>query len=303
MGFLVYALIEGILNGLSLGSMYILAGLGFCLLYGVFRVLQFAHGEIVMVSGFFAWMLMHHYGLNYFVTILLTVMFGVMIGVILESGLFKPMRSAKGLLPGISAASLRVAVAAIALQGLFRDSALMIWGPEARGFSTPMAKTMLTFGGMSFSMQKIVIFAVAIAIILLTVYIVNKTKIGKAIRAVSQDGEASRLMGINDRWIGLIVFALACGTAGVAGALLVPLISVHVSIGGVILFKAFLIVVLAGFNIEGVIYVGLAMGILENMIVIFLPPEWMNSIAFVIMIGLLSWRPTGLFREKIAENI
>jgi branched-chain amino acid transport system permease protein len=85
--------------------------------------------------------------------------------------------------------------------------------------------------------------------------------------------------------------------------LLVPLISVHVFTGGMVLFKAFLIVVLAGFNIEGVIYIGLALGIMENLIVIFFPPEWMNSIAFIIMIGLMLWRPTGIFREKVAENI
>jgi branched-chain amino acid transport system permease protein len=300
---LIGVLVEGMLNGLCLGSMYILAGLGFCLLYGVFRVLQFAHGELVMLSGFFAWILMTHYKLNYFLAILFSVLFSIVIGVIIESSVFKPLRSSRGLSPGITAEALRVGVAAIALQGLFQHSALLIWGPEARGFSTPMAKVLLNVAGINFSLQKLVIFVVALIVILATVYVINETRLGKAIRAVSQDGEASRLMGINDRWIGVAVFALACGTAGVAGALLVPLISVHVFTGGMVLFKAFIIVVLAGFNIGGVIYVGLALGILENFIVIFFPPEWMNSIAFVIMIGLMFWRPTGLFPEKVAENI
>jgi branched-chain amino acid transport system permease protein len=283
------------INGLVVGSLYVLVALGLTLIYGVLVQINFAHADIVTLGAFVAYFVTHLLG-NYFAGIAIALIVGGALGWLLNTAIFAPLRDrGNELLP---------LIATIGVSIMLQNAMLLMLGPVPYAFDTPYSNHVIRFGGIFFTVQSLLIIVVSTITIGLLYGFMKFTFLGKALRAVSQDRETAGLMGINPNYIIMLTFIIASALAGMSGALLGPVLVLTPFAGTSVIVKAFAIVIIGGFgNVEGTIIAGLIVGLIESYTTQFLDPGLIDIIVFALLLLTLAVRPTGLIAERRDENV
>ena len=284
------------INGVVLGSLYVLVALGLTLVYGVLVQINFAHADVVTLGAFSAYFFMHGVGGGYIPSIAVALLVGAALGWLMNAAIFAPLRH-KGneLLPLIATIGVSVML----------ENAMLAWfGPIPYAFESPLSNDVIRFGHVFITMQNVLIIATSIATIALLYAFMKFTFLGKALRAVSQDRETAGLMGINPDRIVMLTFVIASALAGMAGALLGPVLVLTPFAGTSVIVKAFAIVIIGGFgNVEGTILAGLLVGLIESFTTQYLEPGMIDIVVFGLLLVTLALRPTGLIAERREENV
>jgi branched-chain amino acid transport system permease protein len=292
---LTVVLQQGI-NGIVVGSLYVLVALGLTLIYGVLVQINFAHADIVTLGAFAAYFFVHLFGGNYLVSIAVALAVGGALGWLMNAAIFAPLRErGSELLPLIATIGVSIML----------ENAMLAWfGPIPYAFETPYSNQVVRVGGIFFTTQSVLIIVVSAATIGLLYAFMRFTFLGKALRAVSQDRETAGLMGINPNKLIMLTFVIASALAGMAGAMLGPVLVLTPFAGTSVIVKAFAIVIIGGFgNVEGTIMAGLLVGLIESYTTQFLEPGLIDIVVFALLLLTLAVRPTGLVAEKREENV
>lgn len=289
--------VQQLINGISLGSIYALIALGYTMVYGIVKLINFAHGDVFMVGafiGFYSITILH---LGFLPALLISMAACALFGVLIERIAYKPLRNATRIAALITAigVSLFIEYGTIYLRGA---------QPEAYPSNVVPAKTIQIFG-IEINSQSLLILGVSLLLMVLLQFIVHKTKIGKAMRAVSHDMDAARLMGINvDNTISA-TFAIGSALAGAAGVIFGMYYTKIEPLMGIIPgLKAFVAAVLGGIGIiPGAMVGGLLLGVIEALVSALGYSLWRDGVAFVVLILILIFRPSGLFGKNVREKV
>jgi len=283
------------INGLVMGSNYVLTALGLTLIFGMLDMLNFAHGELLMVGAFVALALVTGLGFSYVVAIPVAMAVVAIFGVIIQRLAFHPLRNADRV--SLLVSSLGVS---IILQNLVR----LVWGPDPRNMPSPFSDVQIQLGGMALNGQRLFVVLVSAVFIAILYYVIQRTKVGIAMRACAFDMKTARLMGIRANKIILMTFAIGAALAAAAGTLLAPIFSVYPTMGAMATTKAFVVVLLGGIgNVGGAIVGVLILGLVETYAAGYWSSEYKDVIAFVIMILVLLFKPAGLFGKNVQEKV
>jgi branched-chain amino acid transport system permease protein len=292
---LTVALQQGI-NGLVLGSLYVLVALGLTLIYGVLVQINFAHADIVTLGAFAAYFFTHALGGAYLPSIAVALVVGAALGFLINAAVFAPLRErGNELLP---------LIATIGVSVMLENVMLAWFGPIPYAFDSPYSEQVIRFAGMFFTVQSVLIIAMSTATIGLLYAFMKFTFLGKALRAVAQDRETAGLMGINPNRLIMLTFVIASALAGMGGAMLGPVLVLTPFAGASVIVKAFAIVIIGGFgNVEGTIIAGLIVGLIESYTTQLLGPGLIDIVVFALLLLMLAVRPTGLIAERREENV
>ena len=284
------------INGIVVGSLYVLVALGLTLIYGVLVQINFAHADIVTLGAFAAYFVTHVLSGNYFLGIAVALVVGGLLGWLVNATIFAPLRErGNELLP---------LIATIGVSIMLQNAMLVLLGPIPYAFDTPYSNSVIRFSGIFFTVQNLLIIVVSTITIGLLYAFMKFTILGKALRAVSQDRETAGLMGINPNHVIMLTFVIASALAGMSGAMLGPVLVLTPFAGTSVIVKAFAIVIIGGFgNVEGTIIAGLIVGLIESYTTQFLDPGLIDIVVFGLLLLMLAVRPTGLIAEKREENV
>ena len=292
------SLLSNLINGISLGSIYAIIALGYTMVYGIAKMLNFAHGDVIMVGGYMCFCATSYLGLPPLVGIVLAVIVCTLLGIFIEKLAYKPLRSAT---------SLAVLITAIGVSYFLQNAALLIFGSAPKVFTSVIDLPALKlFDGQLIisSVTIATVLACVVIMIALTLFI-NKTKIGKAMRAVSEDKGAAQLMGINVNGTISVTFAIGSGLAAIAGVLMCSayptLMPTTGSMPGI---KAFTAAVFGGIgSIPGAMLGGILLGVIEIFAKAYISTQLSDAIVFAVLIVVLLIKPTGLLGKKISEKV
>jgi branched-chain amino acid transport system permease protein len=285
--------LQHLINALILGSTYALLGIGLTLIFGIMRVVNFAHGELYSFGAYFLYLFAVLLGANFFVALIAAIVAGCLLGALIETVLLRPMRDAD-----IDTTMLIMIGAMIVMQ----NGEQFIWGGVAKSVSTPFPELPLVVGPFSISWLRLFVFFAALALIGLAYLLINRTKLGKAMRATFQDREAASLMGVNIQLIYMATFAVGSSLAAAAGALLGPVYVISPQMGNLASLKAFAIVILGGLgSIGGAAIGGFLLALAEELGAGYVSSGYRDAMGFLIIIAVLLFKPTGLFAR--AERI
>lgn len=274
---------QTILNGLLLGLVYALLAAGFSLILGAARVLFFAHGEIYMLGAVVVYLLISKSGLPYPAAIILGALSIGLLGVIIERGLFRRFRGH----------GLPFAIATLALGMILSNSALLTFGERTRGLPSPFAGNIELFGA-SLTVERLVIMVVSVAIILGLYFFLQRTRPGRAIRAVSQDEEAAASLGIDINHTTRLTFFIATAVGAAAGGLILPVYSVSSYMGSTVFILTLMVVILGGLgSFPGAIIGGLVLGITQSLLYTYIGAQTVVFL-FLIVIVMIIIRPRGI---------
>ena len=295
MGFII-KLIINLLSGLSLGSIYALIALGYTMVYGIAKMLNFAHGDIIMAGAFSIIVFVATCGLNPVIAILLGIVFCMLLGVTVEFLAYRPLRKAS---------PLSVLITAIGVSYLLQNLAQLIFGTSDRSFPTIFTNRTFVLGSIRLELSTIVTVVLTAAIMVILTLFIAKSRTGKAMRAVSEDKDAAELMGINVNRTISITFAIGSGLAAVAGLFYgIDIGFIGATTGAMPGIKAFVAAVFGGIgSIPGAMLGGILLGIIENLAKAFISPELSDAIVFGVLILVLIIKPTGLLGKKISEKV
>jgi branched-chain amino acid transport system permease protein len=284
------------INGIVVGSLYVLVALGLTLIYGVLVQINFAHADIVTLGAFAAYGVTHLLSGNYLAGIFAALALGAALGWLVNAGIFAPLRErGSELLP---------LIATIGVSIMLQNGMLALLGPIPYAFDTPYSNQVLRFGTLFLTMQNVLIILVSGVSIGLLYGFMKFTFLGKALRAVSQDRETAGLMGIDPNHLIMLTFVIASALAGLSGAMLGPVLVLTPFAGTSVIVKAFAIVIIGGFgNVEGTILAGLLVGLIESYTTQFLDPGLIDIVVFALLLLMLAVRPTGLIAERREENV
>ena len=284
------------INGVVLGSLYVLVALGLTLIYGVLVQINFAHADIVTLGAFSAYFFMHGVGGGYLASIGVALVVGGALGWLMNAAIFAPLRD-KG-------SELLPLIATIGVSVTMENAMLASFGPIPYAFDSPYSSEVFRLGGTFITAQNALIVAVSAVTIGLLYAFMKFTYLGKALRAVAQDRETAGLMGINPNQLVMLTFVIASALAGMAGAMLGPVLVLTPFAGTSVIVKAFAIVIIGGFgNFEGAILAGLLVGLIESFTTQYLGPGMIDIVVFALLLMMLAIRPTGLIAEKHEENV
>ena len=293
MSFLSY-----IINGISLGSVYAIIALGYTMVYGIAKMLNFAHGDVIMVGGFVAFTAMNSAGLPPLVAVLLSMLVCTVLGVVIERVAYKPLRMAS---------PLAVLITAIGVSYFLQNLALLIFGADTKTF-----QSVISFEGISLAGGQLKISGVTLVTILACIIIVvgltlfiRRTKAGQAMLAVSEDRGAAQLMGINVNGTIALTFAIGSALAAVAGVLLCSAYpSLNPYTGAMPGIKAFVAAVFGGIgSIPRAMLGGILLGVIEILAKAYISSQLADAIVFAVLIVVLLVKPTGIFGKKIQEKV
>lgn len=283
-------MLQVIINGLVAGSIYVLFAAGLAIVLGILDIPNFAHGQTFMIGAFSTFYLVSYFGLHFIVATLVSMVLIAIFGVVMEKVAFKPLRGT----PHVT-----LLISAIALMIFLENLAALLWGNYNRTIPTLYAKQTVSLLGMTVSVQRILVLATAVLLIIALQLFIKKTKLGMAIRAMGQSTEVTQLMGVSVDKLTSFIFALSSALAAVAGSLLGSLFTVNPYMGLEPLLKGVVILVLGGMgSIIGAIVGGLGLGLVESFTAQYLSSAFKNSIAFLILIIILVIKPTGIFGSK-----
>ena len=293
MNFLSY-----LINGISLGSVYAIIALGYTMVYGIAKMLNFAHGDIIMVGGFTAFTVVSTMGGSPIVGILAAVVVCTALGVAVELIAYRPLRDAS---------PLAVLITAIGVSYLLQNVALLIFGSNARQFTSVVNLPPLKLAGGELSISSVTIVTILACVVIMAglMFFINKTKIGQAMLAVSEDRGAATLMGINVNRTIAITFAIGSALAAIAGVLLCSAYpSLTPYTGSMPGIKAFVAAVFGGIgSIPGALIGGVLLGVIENLTKAYISSQLSDAIVFSVLIIVLLVRPTGILGKKVSEKV
>ncbi|MBR2474278.1 MAG: branched-chain amino acid ABC transporter permease [Clostridia bacterium] len=289
--------ISTLLNGLSSGGTYAMIALGYTMVYGIAKMLNFAHGDVIMVGGYIMYVMMLLLSQNVFLGIAVAVVFCVLLGILVERLAYRPLRGAS---------PLAVLITAIGVSYLFQSLALIVFKSSPKMLSVLQISGALKLGKLSVDYSTIVTLAVAAAVMTALTLFVKKTKTGRAMVAVSEDRDAAKLMGINVNFIIMITFAIGSGLAALAGVfMLMKAPSLSNTFGAMPGIKAFTAAVIGGIgSIPGAMVGGILLGVIEAIsFKIPLIAPYTDAIEFSILIIILLVKPTGLLGKRRREKV
>lgn len=284
------AFLAQLTNGLIIGCIYGLMALGLTLIFGVLKVINFAHGEFYMLGAYISYVVSQMLGLHPVLGIIIAVFAVFIIGMITEKALLTPIYENK-----VDQKDEYALLITFGLSIFLINAALVVFGPYQMS-PQPLANGVFDLGVLSVSSGRL--YAVIIAVILMgiTLFIINKTWLGTALRAISQDRDSSTIVGIDAKALGSIAFGIGAAMAAGAGALLAPVFLVFPIMGVVPAIKSFVIIVLGSMgSVKGAIYGALMLGVIESLGVFFLSPSYRDAYSFLLLILILVFKPKGLF--------
>lgn len=288
-----------LVSGISLGSVYAIIALGYTMVYGIAKMLNFAHGDVIMVGAYISFCTTQYLGLPAWVSVLLAMVVCTVLGILIEGLAYKPLREAP---------ALAVLITAIGVSYFLQNVALLIWGSNPKIFTSVMADVppLRLFGGSLLISSEALLTVLACVVIMvgLTLF-TSRTKMGKAMRACSEDKGAAQLMGINVNFTISLTFAIGSALAAIAGVLLCSsypqLMPTTGSMPGI---KAFTAAVFGGIgSIPGAMVGGILLGIIEIFGKAYISTELGDAIVFAVLIIVLIVKPTGLLGKKITEKV
>lgn len=290
------AFLSYLINGLGLGSVYAIIALGYTMVYGIAKMLNFAHGDIIMIGAYVAFFALSRFQLPLFVSVILSIMVCTILGVVIERLAYKPLRQAS---------SLSVLITAIGVSYFLQNAAQLLWTSNTKVFPSIVSNAYLKIGDLSISYLTIITIAVCIAIMIVLTLFISKTKTGMAMRACSEDKGAAMLMGINVNTTISITFAIGSGLAAIASILLCATYpSVYPTLGSMPGIKAFTAAVFGGIgSIPGAFLGGLMLGVIETLTKAYISTQLSDAIVFAVLIVVLLIKPTGLLGKKISEKV
>ena len=288
--------LEQIINGLSTGSMYALVAVGYTMVYGIAKMINFAHGEIIMVGAYITYVCMSLLGLPMFIAVAISIIGCAVLGVVTERVAYRPLRGA---------GSLTVLITAIGVSYLLQNVFLIIFGSASLTFPKIIPSGTISLGSITMSyvtIATLIITAISTALLL---FFDNKTKLGKAMRAVSEDGKAAQLMGINVDTTIALTFAIGSALAAIAGVIYGTKFSlINPYIGAMLGIKAFIAAVLGGIgSIQGAMVGGIVIGIAESFTITYISSAFSDAVVFGILIFILLVKPAGLFGSNVREKV
>lgn len=288
--------LQQLINGLALGSVYALLALGYTMVYGIIQLINFAHGEIYMIGAFAGFYSASTLKLPLIPTLLVAMVVSALAGIIIEKVAYKPLRNS----PRIA-----LLITAIGVSLFLQNAMRLLVGSNPKPFPDLINAGSINIGSIQIEVKTILMFGVSGLLVILLQFIVYKTKIGKAMRASSQDMEAASLMGINvDNTISL-TFAIGSALAGIAGVLVaISYPSITPYMGAMPGLKAFVAAVLGGIgSIPGALVGGIAIGLLETFSKAYISTNFSDAIVFAILIIILLIKPAGLLGKKISVKV
>ena len=292
------SLLSNLINGISLGSVYAIIALGYSMVYGIAKMLNFAHGDVIMVGAFMSFSATQYWGMSPMASVLISVVVCTLLGITIERLAYKPLRQAT---------SLAVLITAIGMSYLLQNLALLIWGANPKSFSSVISiGTFSLFGGqLRITGETIVTVLANLVIMIALTLFTGKTKMGKAMRAVSEDRGAAELMGINVNATISMTFAIGSGLAAIAGVLLCSAYPVLMPTTGAMPgIKAFTAAVFGGIgSIPGALIGGILLGVIEILGKAYVSTELGDALVFAVLIIVLLVKPTGLLGKKVHEKV
>jgi branched-chain amino acid transport system permease protein len=290
--------ITNLINGVSLGSIYAVIALGYTMVYGIAKMLNFAHGDVIMVGAYIVFALTSYAGANPYLALVISMAACTLLGMAIERFAYKPLRGAS---------PLAVLITAIGVSYFLQNMALLIFGSQAKSFTSIVKLPALTLadGKITISAETIVTIIVSLIIMVSLTLFVNKTKPGRAMLAVSEDKGAAQLMGVNVNATISLTFAIGSGLAAVAGVLLCsayPTLSSQT--GAMPGIKAFVAAVLGGIgSIPGAVIGGVLIGVIEILSRSYISSQMADAIVFAVLIIVLLVKPTGILGKKYIEKV
>jgi branched-chain amino acid transport system permease protein len=285
-------IVSAIITGLALGSMYALAAVGLTLIWGVLKVLNFAHGGFVTLGAYFVWVGLGFLGGNYLFSILLVMALTFFLGIVLNSGVIQP-------LSGRPESETNIFIATLATSIVIENLIIVAFGGRYKSIPG-LASGSATIGSVSVNFQQIIIMAVAPIFLIVLMYYLKYVKSGMAVRAVAQDADGAAIVGIDSKRVYSYTIAIGSMMAGVAGVLLGVIFYLSPTMGADPLVRALFIMVLGGMgSVKGTIYGAYIIGIIDALARFFIGMFWASPILFVMFIFLLVLRPQGLFGVKV----
>lgn len=287
-----------LINGISLGSIYAIIALGYTMVYGIAKMLNFAHGDVIMIGCYFVYTLMSAMGINPIVSILVAVVGCTILGITIEKIAYKPLRKAS---------KLAVLITAIGVSYFLQNAALLIFGADTKSFTSVvnMEPISLADGNLKITGVTLITVIVCVIIMITLMTFIRKTKAGQAMLAVSEDKDAAQLMGINVNQTISLTFAIGSGLAAVAGVLLCsayPTLSPYT--GAMPGIKAFTAAVFGGIgSIPGAFIGGILLGVIENLGKAYISSQLSDAIVFAVLIIVLLVKPTGILGKPVHEKV
>ena len=289
-------LIQQLVNGLSLGSIYALMALGYTMVYGIIKLINFAHGEVYMTGAFIGYLLINRFQLGFLSSLILTMVLSALLGMIIERIAYKPLRKASRITSLITA---------IGVSYLLQNGMIQLMGPQVRSFPQVIANKVYTVGPLSVNRIQLIIFGTTLCLMALLQLIIKRTKMGKAMRAVSIDPDAARLMGINVDTVITFTFMLGSALAGAAGVLVgLYYNSINPMMGYAPGLKAFIAAVFGGIGIiPGAMLGGVLIGLIETLVSGYGNSMIRDAVVYSILILILLFRPAGLLGKNVKEKV
>jgi branched-chain amino acid transport system permease protein len=289
--------VQQLVNGVSLGSIYALIALGYTMVYGIVKLINFAHGDVFMVGAFIGFYSITFLHLNFFLALIISMVFCALFGVLIERIAYKPLRNAT---------RIAALITAIGVSLLIEYGMIYFRGAQPEAYPSGLVPIKaVEILGVKISGQSLLILGVSLFLMVLLQFIVHKTKIGKAMRAVSHDMDAAKLMGINVNNTISATFAIGSALAGAAGVIFGMYYTKIEPLMGIIPgLKAFVAAVLGGIGIiPGAMVGGLLLGVIESLVSALGFSLWRDGVAFVVLILILIFRPSGLFGKNVREKV
>ena len=293
MGFLQY-----LINGISIGAVYAIIALGYTMVYGIAKMLNFAHGDVIMVGAYISFCVTNYLGLPAWVSILVAMAVCMFLGILIEGLAYKPLRGAS---------SLAVLITAIGVSYFLQNAAQLIWGSAPKNYTSIVTfdPIKLFNGQLTITGEVIITIIASIVIMVALTLFTTKTRMGKAMRAVSEDRAAAQLMGINVNNTISMTFAIGSALAAIAGVLLCSTVpTLQPTTGSMPGIRAFTAAVFGGIgSIPGAMLGGILLGIIETMTKAYLSTQFSDAIVFLVLIIVLLVKPAGLMGKVVQEKV
>jgi branched-chain amino acid transport system permease protein len=280
-------IVQAVLTGLLNGGIYALVSVGLTLVFGVMRIINFAHGSLMMLGMYATYWLFVLGGLDPYLSIILSASALFLVGLAIEHLLVSPVLEA----PEHDQLLLTLGIALV-----IENLALFLWTADPRTVTVPYLAVAPMVGGVMISSPRLIAFLVSVVLTAVLYLFLRRTDLGKAIRAVSQDREGGLTVGLDIRRIYAVAFGIGCACVGAAGSMVVPFYAVDPYVGGVFVITAFVVVVLGGMgNVAGALVAALIVGIAESVAAVFIPAAMKQLVIYSIFVAVLLFRPQGLF--------
>jgi len=284
--------IEMVMSGVVTGTCYAMIGAGLSLIWGTLKMVNLAHGEYYMLGAYFLWTLLTVGNMPLIPAIIISIIGVIVFAAVIHEAAIRPLLRKPGW-------NMSPWILTLGVQILLQNMALQIWGELYRNVPYFWNKVFKPMGLFTMSGQRIIILTCTFLVILALMYMIKRTRLGRAIIATSQDGEYAMMMGVNTKRIYFITYLISAALAAVAGILLCPVYSVNPWMGSTVQTKGLVVCILGGLgSIEGAIIAGIFMGIVESAAVSVVGSEWRDAVAYAFLLIVLYMKPTGMFGKK-----